>query len=123
MGCGCKPKKQREEKKAEYEAEKLKPFARFADDTDLEQHLKKKQRWGDPMAKLVQSEQKKNNYGQIQKPVYRGPPGPANRYNIVPGHRWDGIDRSNGFEKKLFEHRAQQSATKEKAYKWSVEDM
>jgi pre-mRNA-splicing factor CWC26 len=58
-----------------------------------------------------------------KKAVYRGPPAPPNRYNIMPGARWDGLDRSNGFEKKFYESINSKKAREEEAYKWSIEDM
>ena len=41
----------------------------------------------------------------------------------MPGSRWDGVDRSNGFEKRYYESIAKKKAIQEEAYKWSTEDM
>lgn len=46
-----------------------------------------------------------------------------NRFGISPGHRWDGVDRSNGYEKKWLDKQNSKLAQEEEAYKWSTEDM
>lgn len=56
-------------------------------------------------------------------PQYSGPEPLPNRYGIRPGYRWDGVDRSNGFEKRIVEMKNNTKATEEIAYKWSVEDL
>ncbi|MGB1595813.1 MAG: Bud13/CWC26 family protein, partial [Promethearchaeia archaeon] len=75
--------------------EASKPFARTIDDKELNAELKQVSRWGDPMAGKLQGKTASN------RPKYRGP-FPPNRYGIAPGYRWDGVDRSNGFERSYF---------------------
>ncbi|XP_015773172.1 PREDICTED: BUD13 homolog [Acropora digitifera] len=65
----------------------------------------------------------RNQLSSLEKPLYKGPDPPPNRFNIRPGYRWDGVDRSNGFEMKRFAMLANKAATQTQAYKWSSEDM
>ena len=55
-------------------------------------------------------------------PTYKGSY-PPNRFNIRPGYRWDGVDRSSGFEKSFYAKQADRRATSDHAFKWSTEDM
>lgn len=112
-------------------AEMAKPLARYADDEDLNRILKNKERDGDPMAEYLMkygsskkssSSSSSTQAGSKPKPIYRGPPPPPNRFNIRPGHNWDGVDRSNGFEKKYFERINTRESREREAYGWTLAD-
>uniref|UniRef100_A0A8C4QVH8 BUD13 homolog n=1 Tax=Eptatretus burgeri TaxID=7764 RepID=A0A8C4QVH8_EPTBU len=93
------------------------PLARYRDDAELDQILREKQRDGDPMAGLLT---KKTT--TPTRPTYNGA-APPNRFDIKPGYRWDGVDRSNGFEKKRYQRLAERSALAKETYQWSTQDM
>ncbi|KAF0305299.1 BUD13 [Amphibalanus amphitrite] len=103
--------------------EASKPLARYADDADLEAELRRRQRQDDPMAEYMQRKKAKQDGPLKERPRYNKSEPPPNRYSIWPGYRWDGVDRSNGFEKQLFLRRNAKKARDIDAYKWSTEDM
>ncbi|XP_069081057.1 BUD13 homolog isoform X3 [Pleurodeles waltl] len=100
-----------------------KPLARYIDDQDLDQMLREQERDGDPMANFIKKKKVKEEKNKKVRPRYSGPNPPPNRFDLWPGYRWDGVDRSNGFEQKRFARQADKKAVQEIAYKWSVEDM
>lgn len=126
--------KQREERKQKIEEnlkEMEKPLARYEDDVDREAFLRERELEDDPMLQYMRKKKQKETVkeasgkGEIVfvKPRYQGPPAPPNRFGIQPGYRWDGVNRSNGFEQKLTDRAAERNAIQEEAYKWSTEDM
>nr|XP_022323350.1 BUD13 homolog [Crassostrea virginica] len=117
--------KQTEDKIARIEDhayEMSKPLARSKDDKDLDAMLKDQERADDPMLAFIKKRKTKDN-GKKDLPKYSGPPPPPNRFGIMPGYRWDGVDRSNGFEKSIYAKMSDKKAVADLAYKWSVEDM
>lgn len=141
-GKGLTQKREAEARQAALELEKNKPFARSRDDPELDKMLKERVRWGDPMAHLVKRKNDEpvlENLAEDEKiresgfiipqdiPSHswlkRGVDPPANRYGIKPGRHWDGVDRSNGFERGLFKRKNEKLATETEAYLWSVADM
>jgi pre-mRNA-splicing factor CWC26 len=97
--------------------EREKRFSFYKDDDVYNDRLKEQIRWGDTMAPLIKKKKKKSKY------EYQGPPPPPNRFGIQPGYRWDGIDRSNGFEVKLFQAKKQQEEKHRDYHRWATEDM
>ncbi|NXC21472.1 BUD13 protein, partial [Corythaeola cristata] len=122
-GKGLAQGKQQQQNVEDAIKEMQKPLARYIDDQDLDRMLREQEREGDPMADFIKKRKAKENKEKKEKPRYKGPAPPLNRFNIWPGHRWDGVDRSNGFERQHFARIANKKAVQELAYKWSVEDM
>ncbi|KAJ4477201.1 Pre-mRNA-splicing factor of RES complex-domain-containing protein [Lentinula aciculospora] len=118
-GKGLVQREENEKMKVELEKLKSRPFARGADDKDLNEEQKAKDLWNDPAAAFLT---KKKSKGP-RRPEYNGPPPPPNRFGIKPGYRWDGVDRGNGFEKKLFQTRNASKRTQLESYQWGAEDM
>merc|ERR1711936_185588 len=103
--------------------EMSKPLTRGVDDEDRENHLKDVEHADDPMLQYMRKKRSKADGKMKRMPQYQGPMPAPNRFNIRPGYRWDGVDRSNGFEKKLLTQGVNKMAQEEEAYKWSTEDM
>ncbi|XP_043837155.1 BUD13 homolog [Dromiciops gliroides] len=122
-GKGLAQSRQQQQNVEDAIKEMRKPLARSISDEDLDQMLREQQREGDPMANFIKKKEAKENKDKKEKPLYNGPAAPLNRFNIRPGYRWDGMDRSNGFEEKHFARLAAKKAVEEIAYKWSIEDM
>uniref|UniRef100_A0A5B7BXN0 BUD13 homolog n=2 Tax=Davidia involucrata TaxID=16924 RepID=A0A5B7BXN0_DAVIN len=141
-GKGLAQKREAEARLQELELEKEKPFARTRDDPEFDSMLKDRVRWGDPMAHLVKRKHSEHflpDLGDNEKMkesgfiipqdipshswIKRGLDAAPNRYGIKPGRHWDGVDRSNGFEKESIKRTNEKQATEREAYLWSVSDM
>lgn len=123
-GKGLKQIDDLEKRYQEHMHEASKPLARSADDEDLQNHLKHQERLDDPMLEYMRKKKEDINRkkGVEVKPKYLGQ-FPDNRFNIRPGYRWDGVDRSNGYEKKYFSMVNSKKSQEEEAYRYSTEDM
>jgi pre-mRNA-splicing factor CWC26 len=119
-GKGYVDPKEKEEQKQQTEEEKGRPYrGRTLDDAQLNEEWREKERWGDPMASFLSKENKER---KKKKKVYQGP-WPPNRFNIPPAAAWDGVDRSNGYERNYFLNLNEKKAMQEIAYKYLSEDM
>ncbi|KAJ1622115.1 Pre-mRNA-splicing factor of RES complex-domain-containing protein [Pavlovales sp. CCMP2436] len=121
-GGGLKQEQEQAQRAAYAQREAAKPFARYADDADLDDRLRHTNRWGDPLAGRLNSDKAKAAAAAL-RPKYTGPAPPPNRFGQQAGHRWDGVDRSNGFERDFFKMQTNANLRKDEAYKWSTEDM
>ncbi|TFY53627.1 hypothetical protein EVJ58_g9349 [Rhodofomes roseus] len=118
-GKGLVQREDEDKRRKEAEAMRARPFARDRNDVEMNDGLKAQERWNDPAAAFLTKKRAKGP----RKPEYTGPPPPPNRFGIKPGYRWDGVDRGNGFEKKLFQRQNEKQRRGLESYQWSVDDM
>lgn len=115
------------ERKKDYDEnlqhEMNKPLARLADDEDLNNYQKSITRLDDPMLKYFKNKEEKARKKQGHYPEYKGVVTNPNRFNIRPGYRWDGVDRSNNFEKKYFDKQSSLKSLREHEIRFMTEDM
>jgi pre-mRNA-splicing factor CWC26 len=109
----------RTQRKEELEEARFMPLARHIDDEDLNAELKQKQRWNDPAAMFIK--EKDPGRSVTGKPVYKGA-APPNRYGIRPGYRWDGVDRSNGWEAERFKAINRRVRNRELDFAWQTDE-
>mmetsp|Transcript_30840 Transcript_30840/g.59479 ORF Transcript_30840/g.59479 Transcript_30840/m.59479 type:complete len:211 (-) Transcript_30840:52-684(-) len=138
-GSGLVQKEEREREKKMAEQLRKGPFARGRDDELMNADLRARDRWGDPMLAMIKKKKQKKKRKQIQlqteepseeaaaaqvktRPYYQGHPWP-NRYGIRPGYRWDGVDRSNGWETKRMLHANNMKVREQQGYRWGASAM
>lgn len=109
----------KEKQKERLQDAKFMPVARYADDVELNDELKERERWSDPAAGFL--EKRKEGKSVSGKPLYKGAAAP-NRYGIRPGYRWDGVDRGTGFEKEYFAARNRRENLKNLDYAWQMDE-
>lgn len=111
---------EKERRKEALDEARFMPVARTIDDEDMNKELRERERWNDPAAQFLRGP-KEEKKGRGGKPVYKGP-APPNRYGIRPGHRWDGVDRGNGWEAERFKALNRKERDKNMEYTWQMDE-
>jgi pre-mRNA-splicing factor CWC26 len=106
-------------RKQQLQDAKTMTIARYADDEELNDELKERGHWNDPASGFLRK--KKAGRSITGKPLYQGAFQP-NRYGIRPGHRWDGVDRGNGFESQWFNSRNRKANVEKLEYQWQQDE-
>jgi pre-mRNA-splicing factor CWC26 len=103
----------------ELEEAKFMPLARGVDDEEMNAELKSRLRWNDPAAMFLRP--KGGGKSATGMELYKGA-APPNRYGIRPGHRWDGVDRSNGWEGERFRALNRRERNKQLDFAWQTDE-
>ena len=135
--------REKETRKQDLEDAKFLSLGRSVDDETMNEELKEQVRWDDPMAAYMAQKRAEESVASQKgasgrdarkssgeglarvanrKKVYTGPAAAPNRYGILPGWRWDGVDRSNGFEKDWFQARSKKGRNEELSYQWQMDE-
>ncbi|KAI6653584.1 BUD13-like [Oopsacas minuta] len=122
MKSGIVQAKLKQEKVEDFKKESKKGLNRYKGDESMNELLKAKQLIDDPLLKMKRKKVKKNRPKKRCKPTYQEH-FPSNRFNIRPGYRWDGVDRSNGYEKERFRIINDRKADNDDYYKLGNEDL
>ncbi|KAI8077850.1 Pre-mRNA-splicing factor of RES complex-domain-containing protein [Halteromyces radiatus] len=123
-GKGLVQRNEQDRRRRQLEEEAHKPMARYADDVEYNQGLRDEDRWNDPAAGFLtkKSSTSTGKGKQMVRPKYKGGWKP-NRFMIPPGYRWDGVDRSNGYEDQFLLQQNSRKSLAAEAHAWSTEDM
>ncbi|KAI2702016.1 hypothetical protein CBS147332_7792 [Penicillium roqueforti] len=113
-------RQQREERRQNLQDIKAMPLARTIEDEELNEDMRARDRWNDPAAEFLTA-RRDAGASVTGRPLYQGSFQP-NRYGIRPGHRWDGVDRGNGFEKDWFTSRNKKSRFEALEYQWQMDE-
>ncbi|KAI9848605.1 MAG: Pre-mRNA-splicing factor cwc26 [Sclerophora amabilis] len=116
---GAVQQAQRSQRQQQLQDAKYLPVSRFADDAELNEEMRQRDRWNDPAAQFLTA--KKSGKSVTGKPLYTGPFTP-NRYGIRPGYRWDGVDRGTGFEKEYFAAQNRRKNVRDLEYAWQMDE-
>lgn len=101
----------------------------YKEDLYEDRELQERDRFGDPMSKLMKKKTKVRTFKGMAFVLFYSTvfsfvgAYPANRFNIAPGWRWDGIDRSNGFEASIFKAANTRKANAEEEMYYAQDDM
>ena len=130
-------RRQKEERKQDLDDAKFLTLGRGADDEEMNERLKDVVRFDDPMREYMAQKRAEEGGGarnvearegakvggavKSKRKIYQGS-APPNRYGILPGWRWDGVDRGNGFEKEWFQARSRSKRNEELSYQWAQDE-